>query len=325
MVANPWLLLIHQIPHKPNYLRVKIWRRLQGLGAMQVKSSVYLLPRSEQALEDLQWVLREIVAGKGEASLCEARFVDGLTDEQLTAQFRSAREADYAELAKVARGVADSIPKRKKLDAKTTGSLGTEVERLRRRLAEILAIDFFGAPGREAVEGVLKQIDVRLREGPAGEVTTPRLDLKAHRGRTWVTREHIHVDRIASAWLIRRFIDPKARFKYVAGKGYVPKKDELRFDMFEAEFTHEGDRCTFEVLVDRFGLRDRSLDEIAEIVHDIDVKDGKFGRTDAGGVEVMIRGIGASESTDERRLARGSTIFEDLYTYFKVAGNGSAK
>jgi hypothetical protein len=324
MVANPWLLLIHQIPHKPNYLRVKIWRRLQGLGAIQVKSSVYLLPKSEQALEDLQWVLREIVAGKGEASLCEARFVDGLTDEQLTAQFRSAREADYDELGKEARKVAGGIPKRKKIDGKAASSLGTEVERLRRRLADILAIDFFGAPGREAVEGLIGQIDARLREAP-GAVSSPRLDAKSHRGRTWVTREHIHVDRIASAWLIRRFIDPKARFKFVPGKGYAPKTGELRFDMFEAEFTHEGDRCTFEVLVERFGLHDRSLEQIAEIVHDIDVKDGKFGRTDAGGVELMIRGIGAAESNDERRLTRGSTVFEDLYTYFKVAGNGSAK
>jgi hypothetical protein len=139
-------------------------------------------------------------------------------------------------------------------------------------------------------------------------------DLK---GRTWVTRTGVHVDRIGSAWLIRRFIDPQAGFKFVAPKGYVPDAGELRFDMFEAEFTHEGELCTFEVLVARAGLdKDRGLAAIAEIVHDIDLKDGKFGRPEAEGIRTVIAGICNGTQSDEERLARGAAVFEDLYRSF---------
>jgi hypothetical protein len=136
------------------------------------------------------------------------------------------------------------------------------------------------------------------------------------RGRTWVTRKGIHVDRIASAWLVRRFLDPEARFKFVASKGYVPEPGELRFDMFEAEFTHEGDRCTFEVLLDRFGLDDAGLRAIGEIIHDIDLKDARFGRAEKAGIERLIAGIALTQKDDEARLSRGSALFNDLYESF---------
>ncbi len=140
------------------------------------------------------------------------------------------------------------------------------------------------------------------------------LSREAYQGRTWVTRTGIKVDRMASAWLIRRFIDPEARFKFVPAKGYRPEEGELRFDMFEAEFTHEGDLCTFEVLVQRFGLADPALRAIAEIVHDIDVKDAKYGREEAPGIGQLVAGIAAAHASDEERLARGSALFEDLYS-----------
>ena len=133
-------------------------------------------------------------------------------------------------------------------------------------------------------------------------------------GRTWVTREGVHVDRIASAWLIRRFIDPDARFKFVPARGYVPRRGELRFDMFDAEYTHEGERCTFETLLARFGLRDRALAAIGAIVHDIDCKDERFGRPETAGVASLIRGIARSYEEDAARLERGSAVFEDLYS-----------
>ena len=150
----------------------------------------------------------------------------------------------------------------------------------------------------------------------------PRADTRTKsfgtlRNRTWVTREGVYVDRIASAWLIRRFIDPEATFKFVSGKGYRPKQDELRFDMFEAEFTHEGDRCTFEVLLDQCRLKDAALRAIAEIIHDIDLKDGKFGRTEVAGIRTLMEGIGAATSDDTQRIARGSEVFNDLYEYFR--------
>ena len=150
-------------------------------------------------------------------------------------------------------------------------------------------------------------------ESGAAHQTAALAHLKDH---TWVTRLGVHVDRIACAWLIRRFIDPGARFKFVSGKGYAPSFGELRFDMFEAEFTHEGDRCSFEVLLGHAGLTDPALQAIAEIVHDIDLKDGKFGRDEAGGVKALIAGVAMAHRSDEERLTRGGAIFDDLYEHF---------
>jgi len=142
----------------------------------------------------------------------------------------------------------------------------------------------------------------------------PSLSVAEHQRRTWVTRTGIKVDRMASAWLIRRFIDPAARFEFVAAKGHTPAAGELSFDMFDAEFTHEGDRCTFEVLVERFGLHgDDRLRHLAEIVHDIDLEDGKFGRAEAAGIGQLVAGIAAAHPDDGARLERGTALFDDLY------------
>lgn len=310
-----WLLLFHQIPPKPNYFRVKIWRRLQRLGAVAVKNAVYALPKSDQAQEDLQWVLREIAEGGGDATLCEVRLIDGLTDPEVEALFQRARDADYAALAEEVRVIAQSLPARRKPNDEERAGTAAELARMQRRLREIEAIDFFGASGRETVAGLVGALAQRVGADPTAQTPTARVD--DVRGRTWVTRKGIHVDRIGSAWLIRRFIDPDARFKFVAARGYRPAARELRFDMFEAEFTHEGDRCSFEVLVQRFGLKDPALGPIAEIVHDIDLKDGKFGRPDAEGVARVIAGLALAHREDEERLEHGSRLFEHLYHYFR--------
>src|SRR5437667_151202 len=192
------------------------------------------------------------------------------------------------------------------------GEWSGEVARLERRLAEIVALDHFGAAGRRAAEAAMTR--ARDRHKPAGR---PRLADVRHalpvHGRTWVTRGGVHVDRIASAWLIRRFIDPKARFRFVAAQDARTAPDELRFAMFEAEYTHEGDRCTFETLAARFGLIDPGLVVIGELVHDIDCKDGKFGRTETAGLERMSAGIGRRHASDDARLERGAAVLDDLY------------
>jgi hypothetical protein len=308
------MLLIHQIPPRPAYLRVKVGRQLQRLGAVAIKNSVYALPASEEAQEDLQWVLREVVKGGGDASIVEARFVHGLSDQQVVALFSKAREADYQELAGQAREVAVGFPRRGSPPANRRAEAANQVTRLRQRLGEIVALDFFGAPGREAVEGLVAGLEARMKpETEASESAKPTMPIEAAQGRTWVTRAGIKVDRMASAWLIRKFIDPRARFKFVPAKDYQPQARELRFDMFDAEFTHEGDLCTFEVLVRRFGLDDPSLRHVAEIVHDIDLKDAKFGREEAAGIGQLVAGIAAAHPDDEERLARGTALFEDLY------------
>jgi hypothetical protein len=312
-----WLLLIHQLPPQPAYFRVKIWRRLQAMGAVAVKGSVYALPLDDQTQEDFRWLVREIVEGGGEASLCEARFVDGLSDQQVRALFDAARDADYGAIVKEAGALADEVGTPPERPAEGRKQLA----RLRRQLAQIEAIDFFGANGREAAEGVLSALEARLTE-PEAEAdregsTMGGERLRELQGRTWLTREGVHVDRIASAWLIRRFIDPEARFSFVPSKGHAPNPGELRFDMYEAEFTHEGDRCTFEVLLERAALDDPALRTIGEIVHDIDLKDAKFGREETAGIAGLIGGIVLAHSDDGQRLTRGAAILDDLYQHFR--------
>jgi hypothetical protein len=308
-----WLLLLHQIPRKPDYLRVKVWRRLQKLGAVSIKNAVYALPRSEERNEDLQWVIREIVAGGGEATLVEANLVQGLRDDEVEALFNRARDADYEELSKQIRVVGKLLPKRGKLKDETRRKITTEIERVERRLEEIVAIDFFHASGRETSSSLLEELRQQLSHEPVVEADTKP---ETFQGRTWVTRKGIHVDRMASAWLIRRFIDRTAKFKWVPPKGYVPREGELRFDMYEAEFTHVGNLCTFEVLLQRTGLNDRALQTIAEIVHDIDVKDDKYQRPETAGVASLVAGIALTSGDDDERLARASAALDQLYEVF---------
>jgi hypothetical protein len=311
-----WLLLIHQIPPKPDYLRVKIWRRLQRVGAVPIKNSVYVLPQTESTREDFEWVVREIVAQGGDASVCEARFVDGLSDEHIEALFHAARDTEYAEVAEGARQLSDELPKAREARRR---EIVAEAERLRRRFGEIVEIDFLGAPGRLPAEAALGTLEERLHPADAAERAPLPLYRRAdYQGRTWVTRKGIHVDRMASAWLIRRFIDDDARFKFVAPKGYRPQAREVRFDMFEAEFTHEGDACTFEVLLARFGLtRDTGLAQIAELVHELDVHDEKFDRADLAGFAALITGIALTYRSDEERLERAGQALDALYQFYR--------
>ncbi|HEY6875302.1 MAG TPA: chromate resistance protein ChrB domain-containing protein [Myxococcales bacterium] len=320
--APGWLLLIHQIPPKPNYFRVKIWRRLQKLGAVGIKNSVYALPSSEQAQEDLNWVLREIVEGGGDASLVEARLVEGLNDEQVKEMFRSARDADYMQVASDARELSKKLPRKGEIADEKRAELEAALARLQKRVGEIAAIDFFHARGREALDGLVRELERNLAERTPRSEAPPAAALEKPQGATWVTRTGIHVDRMASAWLIRRFIDEKARFKFVTAREYRHQAGELRFDMFDGEFTHQGELCSFEVLLQRFQLTDAALRAIAEIVHDIDLKDEKYGRPDNAGFEHLINGIAMAHPEDEVRLQRASFVLDDLYEYFKRKRRG---
>jgi hypothetical protein len=278
-----------------------------------LKNSVYVLPRGGQALEDFQWVRREIVAGRGEATIGEARFLEGHSDGDVEALFQAAREKDYSSLAREARDLDRAVARGRGASPELSrGRLG----RLRKRLSDVQAIDFFGAPGRDAVEGLLAGVDARLRPARTVAPAAP-FPARGLRRRTWVTRSGIHVDRMASAWLIRRFVDRQARFKFVPGHAYAPRRDELRFDMSEAEFTHDGDRCTFEVLVRHFGSKEPALVHLGEIVHDIDLKDGKFARPEAPGLERLIAGIVMRHAGDAARLKEASAFFDSIYESFR--------
>jgi hypothetical protein len=310
-----WLFLIHQLPAKPAYLRVKIWRRLQALGAVAVKNAVYALPASDHSQEDFQWVLKEIADAGGEAVICEARMLDGLSDADIRALFNAARDQDYEEIGIEARALSAKLADTPSTESRT--ELKAQLARLKNRYAQTSGIDFFDANGRESVDGLLRGLEQVLASGENEPRTAERQPAQRNlAGRVWVTRIGVHVDRIGCAWLVRRFIDKHATFKFVPPKGYVPEPNELRFDMFDAEFTHEGDRCSFEVLMSRAGLDDPALAAIAEIVHDIDLKDDKYGREEAPGIKTLINGICADTRDDDERLARGAAIFDHLYAVF---------
>ena len=314
-----WLLLIHQIPPEPAYFRAKVGRRLQRLGAVAIKNAVYVLPSTEQTREDFQWVAREIAQEGGDATVCEANLAFGLKDHQVEAIFQSARQNDYEEIAREVRDLARR-PLGKRRDPSRLAEIEGELVRRRKRMIDVLAIDFFGAPGREAAESAIASLEQQLRAapGPPSEraaAAKPRI--AEYRGRVWVTRKNVHVDRIGSAWLVKRFIDPKARIKLVPGQGYVAKAGEVTFDMFEAHFTHVGDRCSFETLIDSFGIREPGLAAIAEIIHDIDVKDGKFARAEAAGIAALIAGIAVAHARDEERIELGGRMFDALLELYR--------
>jgi hypothetical protein len=316
IISGKWLLLVHQIPPKPDSFRMKIWRRLQQVGAVAIKQSVYAMPFSDQSREDLSWTLREIIEGGGDGSIIEARFLEGLTDEQVAALFQNARKWDYEKLIQDASILlAQWSAKHDNLKDPTIKG-PAQLARLQRRLDEIAAIDFFKAPERGTAEILVKDLTVRLSDEPSPEAVIQER-INHMKGKIWVTRENLFVDRIACGWLIRRFVDSEAAFKFVSGAHYTPEKGEVRFDMFDGEFTHEGDRCTFEVMIQRFQLQEKALAPLAEVVHDIDLKDAKFGRAETDGFNALLTGLTASRPDDNQRMAEGAQLFENLYAYFQ--------
>jgi hypothetical protein len=309
MAPNRWLFLIHQLPLKPDYLRVKIRRRLQHVGAIALKNSVYVLPNREDTAEDFEWLLREIEAEGGSATLVEGFVLYGLSDAELEGLFNADRERDYAEIMDDAKRLG--TPERA-ADSSADAPLSREGARLRARLEEVGKLDFFGAAGRGSAESAVNALNSRDTSAADTRISQARHDIK---GKTWVTREGIFVDRMSSAWLIRRFIDRTAKFKFVAGRAYKPESGELRFDMYRAEFTHEGENCTFETLLKKFGLdSDPALVAIGEIVHDIDYKDDKYGRSQTPGVRTILRGLAESSPNDKIRLDASKPMFDGLYT-----------
>ncbi len=255
-----WLLLLHQIPPKPPYFRAKILRRLAQAGALPVKNSAYLLPERDDTREDFEWLCREIANEGGAAWLFRADALRGLSTEQLKEGFRQLRAGDYEAL------IADAT------EMSTDSPAPAEHAKLMQRFEEVKKIDFFEHPLRAQAAALLAQIELPQSRLAAAGTTAA--------GCVWVTRRGIKVDRIASAWLIRRFIDPQATFRFVDTATYRHAAEELRFDMFEGEFTHEGNLCTFEVLVAAHNLAARypELQPIAEMVHDIDLKDNRYER-----------------------------------------------
>jgi hypothetical protein len=268
-----------------------------------LKSSAYLLPDSPDRYEQFQWLAQEIQRDGGDATLLRVDRIENMQEPDVVRQFQEARNHDYAALAERYRKLLKGRGPR----------LTEELARLAREMARITEIDFFEAPGRREVERAREAVEERTASGrgrPAG--TAPPVDLAALKGRRWVTRPRPHVDRIASAWLIKRFVDPAAEFVF-APPDQIPG-DAIPFDMAGVEFGHHGEDCTFETLLRRTGLRDRKLALLAEIVHEADIKDQKFAREEARGIDLALRALLSAIKDDHEALAQGMTLFDGLYS-----------
>lgn len=302
---SSWLLLVPQLPSRPAYLRVKLWRRLRDIGAVALKNAVHALPNRPDCAENFRRLLREVESSGGSALLCESSFSDPRSERDIRAAFCAAREADYLALEKELRAMTQAHRRRKP-------ELDLKLDKIRQRLAGIVALDFFGARGRKPIEALLTQLEHShiARHAPSAPTG---LDAAALKGRLWVTRQGIHVDRIACAWLVLRFVDAEAKFRFVADRSYRPRKGDVRFDMPGAEFTHEGDQCSFETLMKAVAPKDPAVQAIAEMVHDLDIEDGKFGRPDAAGIGLAISGICETRSADMDRIAQGVALLDGVY------------
>jgi hypothetical protein len=324
--ARRWLLFVHQLPSGPSNLRVRTWRRLQQLGAIPIKQAVYALPDTPDAREDFEWLKSEVKAAGGDASVFAADNVDAWSDDGLIEEFRRSRQEAYAVLARD----IEKVLKRATGSRRPSGTRAPAIRRLlevfRNRLTGIEHIDFFGSAGRNRVATLFARLEGHTSgrdvDATATKSTGPT-DAERYQGRLWITRPRPGVDRMASAWLIRRFIDPQARFGFAAVRDAAPE-DGLPFDMFGVEFSHQGEGCTFETLCGFFKIQEPAVARIAAIVHDLDLKDSRFGAPEAATVGHVIDGLQFAHADDDTLLSQGMSLFDSLYRSFehsaRVAG-----
>lgn len=332
--ASPagWLMLIHQLPPRPTNLRVRIWRKLQKLGAVVIKNSIYILPASEKTQEDFQWLKQEIETAGGEASVFRADAVEGTTDREIIEIFRKTRNDEFAAVTTELNGLTRSIREQargKHLSAGRLAAYEGQLNRIHADLERIVANDFFNADGRILALRTFQDCQNAIRSGqrPLKTKTGSRtkratLDPAHYQGKRWVTRRNLHIDRLASAWLIKQFIDKHPRFYFVGEDEKL--EGAVHFDMYEAEFSHQGDDCTFETMLRLFDLGHiEALGEFAEIVHDIDLKDDKFQRLEAAGLNAVISGLSQTLRDDRKLLQQASVIFDGLFLLLGERGRAA--
>ena len=303
-MATSWLLLLFSLPTNRNTERVAVWRRLKKMGAVQIKTSTYLLPDAPTQYEQFQWLAQQIRDYGGDSTLVRAQEIEGLNKEKVTAMFNDARAKDYGVLRK---SLQTFIARRKKLDAdEAVGQL----ERLTRQFREVREIDFF-----DSARGHDMAMLLRRAASPKRTKQLEVLDAKQYHSKTWLTRPRPEIDRVGSAWLISKFIDPKPKFVFAPSVDAVP--NAVPFDMLDAEFSHHGNCCTFETLIRRFAISDRAVTKIGEMIHDADLDDARFQRIEAVGIDRVFKGWAKQGLSDEEILRRGFDCFDALYAFLQ--------
>ncbi len=300
-----WLLLLLRLPATHKAERVAIWRKLKKSGAIQIQTSTYVLPDEPARYESFQWLTQEVRSAGGDATLVRAREIEGLPNEKLIELFNTARAKEYATLRELLRALSN----RRK--TRSSPTFGDKLDRIRQQFREIRQTDFFNCPRAQDVEMLLR----KMEGTQPGEASVPKVVTRDYRGRTWVTRPRPEIDRIGSAWLIRKFIDPKAKFifaKKIPANGRV-----VSFDMLEADFSHQGDDCTFETLLKRFRIQDKMLRKMSEMIHDADLDDDKFERAECIGIDRVLKGWAREGISDQEILRRGFQCFDALHAFLR--------
>ncbi|MFO0751729.1 MAG: chromate resistance protein [Thermodesulfovibrionales bacterium] len=318
--AHRWLLFFYSVPSRPVSGRVRIWRKLLRTGALPFKGAVYVLPYTEEHYEFLQWLVAEVAALKGESAFVAVERVETMEEKELVDLFILQREKEYRTLEKRIEEFERRVLSIKKGAAALKDTkLSEQLGRFVRDYEEIRKIDFFQAEAGQALQARIRSIEEEIR-GLAGAVSEKTGEIvpkktSEYQGKTWITREKPFVDRMASAWLIRRFIDANAVFAFTAaeGAGEIPSANAVAFDIRDGEFTHVGALCTFEVLLRSFGLKERTLRKMAEIVHELDMKDDKYRSPETAGIEEVLSGIRKTARNDAEALEKGIAVFEMVY------------
>src|SRR6266446_979086 len=312
-----WLTLLTTLPPTPTRHRVGVWRKLQRMGAVRLRGAGWILPETPETAELFQWLVQEIQSVRGEATLLRVDRIETMTDDEIAALFHTARAPEYQAVVQGCREILRHLDRYQANHRRSIPQLRGKLDGLKRELDRVQSIDYLRAPLGERARTLWETTAKRLR---AAE-TRPRAPSGRHRtslpprGSTWVTRPRPHIDRIASAWLIRRFCDPDAMFTFADAADAARKG--IPFDVLGADFGHHGDACTFETVVKRFGIKDRRVNAIAEIVHEADLHDGKFTRHESTGLDLAIKGLAAATHDDHDLLERGMAIFDGLYSVLK--------
>jgi hypothetical protein len=314
MPANSWMLLVLSLPSRHATSRMRVWRALKSLGAGVLRDGVYLLPDQREHRESLEVQARAVRATGGAAYLIG--FESG---EEETANFRLLfdRGADYQEWRSLVQALRKTLAQMAEPDARRQWA------QLSKQFHAIVATDFFPGIAHQEALRTLEETQTAFNrqfspdEPVAAEMSIHRRKLRDYQGRVWATRARPWVDRLASGWLIRRFIDPAASFSWLTDIKSCPAQ-VVGFDFDGAEFTHVGERVTFEVLMESFGLQqDRALQRLAALVHFLDV--GGTPVPEAAGLTSLLTGMRARLSDDDTMQQEASRLLDDLYAAYQAA------
>lgn len=304
-----WLVFTYSLPAtKRSSPRVALWRKLVRTGAISPRAGVHILPGREECLESFQWLSKEAQQIGGESLLMRVDSFEGMTNAEVIGLFQEKSDEEYDELEESINALEKAA--NKKLMPESRLHLYGELQKLRKSQQEILKTDFFNSPAGARIVSRFAKLDRLLAEENSAVTEIPRVSKKDYQDRIWVTRPRPHVDRLSSAWLIRRFIDPNAEIRYAK----APLDDEIGFDMKEGgTFGHVGKFCTFETLLTAFDLHDAALWKMGEIIHEIDLRDGCYTHPEIISIDLILKGWLLTGFSDQDLELHGIALFEGLF------------